>query len=332
MKKRHNPEMERATAGSKVGRGVTWLRRGVDPGPALAACVFLGAVLLACAGPDKSTDIRFGASHAASIPYLDDCDDFGTNPLELDPDQPLNVLVHGCASSSARLQSVAGEFKAAGQQAVCFSYDERDTLDSSSVRLRQTLRLLESHQRSKQLTLLAHSMGGLVARHALVNTDPDTSMRFRLAAVSTPFSGIQASRDCGRKALHVLSLGISVGVCQIVTGSKWAEIHPGSEFTRAPGALPDHVTEHLQIVTDEEGSCRRWGANGECERADFVFSIEEQTNPAVDSDPRVTRVVAMVGHAEVIGLEGRPPVLLTRLLREHAILRQPTLISTVSIR
>lgn len=280
--------------------------------------------LPACAGSQKATVVRFGDEPGAPIAQLDDCDDFGTNPLEIDPEQPLTVLVHGCASSSARLHSLAAEFEASGQQAVCFSYDERQRLERSSEQLRDTLRQLESHQVNREFTVLAHSMGGLVARHALVGMESGSGARYRLAAVSTPFSGIRASQHCGSTALHVLSLGLTIAVCQTVTGSKWTEIPPGSEFTTHPGALPDQVAQHLQIVTDEAGSCRRWSDDGRCEADDFVFSIAEQTNRIVDSDPRVTRVVAKIGHAEVIGLEGRPPRVLAELLREYGLLRART--------
>jgi hypothetical protein len=206
---------------------------------------------------------------------------------------------------------------------VCFSYDERESLEASAAQLGDALRSLGAHQRNRDFTVLAHSMGGLVARRALVELEPGASQRFRLVAISTPFSGILASRDCGNLALHVLSLGVTAAVCQLVTGSKWSEIPPGSTFTRHPGVLPDNVLEHLQIVTDEAGSCRTRAANGACAQDDFVFSIGEQTNPLVDSDRRVTRVVARVGHSEVIGLEGRPPTLLVGLLREHAVLTAP---------
>jgi hypothetical protein len=284
------------------------------------ACAFLALVASACAGSPNASLVPFGEEPGASIPQLDNCDDFGTNPLDLEPDEPINLLVHGCAASSARLNTLAAEFEAAGQQAVCFSYDERNRLEASSVQLQSVLRILERHQRSDEITILAHSMGGLVARHALVHLEGDSPMRFRLVAVSSPFMGIRSSRHCGNTALHVLTLGITVGVCQAVTGSKWTEIHPGSEFTSQPGRLPDHVVEHLQVVTDEVGSCRRWSESGECEQDDFVFTIAEQTNRSVDSDPRVRRVVAKVGHAEVIGVAGRRPDVLAGILREHGIL------------
>ena len=120
--------------------------------------------------------------------------------------------------------------------------------------------------------------------------------------------------------MHVLSLGITAAICQGITGSKWREIHPAADLVTRPGPLTGNVVEHLKIVTDETGTCRRSGVDGRCVEDDFVFAIDEQRNQALLNDARVTEVVMNAGHAGVVGTEGRPPDQLVELLQKHAVM------------
>ena len=120
--------------------------------------------------------------------------------------------------------------------------------------------------------------------------------------------------------MHVLSLGITAAICHGITGSKWREIHPQAELVTSPGGLVENVREHLMIVTDETGTCRRSSDDGSCLEDDFVFHVDEQRNPILLKDPRVTEVVMAAGHGAVVGTENRPPHDLVRLLQEHEVM------------
>ena len=297
-------------------RGAPWLRN--------AGILALAIHCVAC-GRAPTMAVLVGSRPLTRIPAVDDCDDFGTSPLELDPNRPLTVLVHGCTASSGQYRPLASVFETHGHQTSCFSYDDRDRIDTSSGQLIESLDALSSMLDGQPITVIGHSQGGLVARRALVGNRqdgrrPPARGRYRLVTVSSPLNGIRASEHCGMESLHVLAFGLTYGICMAITGDSWEDIHPRSELVRRPGVLASNVVEYVRVVTDERDTCRRYGADGRCRQDDYVFSLEEQRNPHVDSDPRVTNVQIRAGHANVIGRPGVPPTELIRVFREHQIL------------
>lgn len=247
--------------------------------------------------------------------------------VTLDPAKPITILVHGCNSSAGRFRTLSGVFEAHGQQVACFNYDDRDWLDSVSHRLGEVLELLEEKLEPGQITIFGHSQGGLVARRALIRDRNDPvrttpGFSYRLVTVSTPFGGIDSSADCGRVWIHLLSLSVTVGVCQAIAGNKWTEIYPWADFMEHPGVLLDEVSSHLKIVTDERGECRTFDEAGRCAQDDFVFSAAEQHGKAVDADDRVVEVTLKAGHSAVVGEEGRPPMQLIVVLQQQNVLAE----------
>lgn len=232
----------------------------------------------------------------------------------------MTVLVHGCNSSAAKFGTLADVFALYGQQAICFSYDYRDSMESSALELERSLLALNSQFRPAEVTVIAHSQGGLVARAALRHDDSSESGSHvsRLVTISTPFAGIESSSHCGLMALHVLSFGITVGICQAIAGRKWTEIYPGSPFIDEPGQLGSSVNSHLMVITDEQGACLRV-KDGKCAETDFVFSLEEQEAAQV-MDSRTTSHRVRAGHVEIVGEQGLPPHKLIGLLQHHGVL------------
>jgi hypothetical protein len=116
----------------------------------------------------------------------------------------------------------------------------------------------------------------------------------------------------------VLGLGITVAVCEAITGDEWTEIYPGSAFMASPGTLQPSVGEYVKVVTDEQGACRREGEGGRCAESDYVFAPREQYNAAVDGDRRATGVQVRAGHVEIVGERGTPPTKLLDVLEGAA--------------
>jgi hypothetical protein len=250
------------------------------------------------------------------------CEAGGRDVFELDPARPVTLLVHGCNSSGERFKTLAQVFEANHQQAICFSYNDRDFLNTSATQLAAAITALQQRLQPGELTILGHSQGGLIARRALQADLPRplvtrAGFTFRLVTVSAPFGGIASSADCGRVWLHVLSLSATVVACLAITGNKWVEIPPGSAFmtNQAPVA-----TRHLQIVSDERGSCRVQRPDGSCATSDFVFGLAEQSSPRLAADPLVTVVTLRAGHAAIVGENGVPPLQLLEALQRHGVL------------
>ena len=288
----------------------------------------LSATLAAgCCGASLSTApaIQVGAEKpGAPIPGLAVCDRSSGGILHLAPSRPLTLFVHGCKDSGGRFRELAQVFEAHGQQTACFNYDHRSSLERSSGELVTTIEALKARLPKGRVTVLAHSQGGLVARRAFIREREDAlrhddGWSYRLLTVSAPFGGIKASSDCRKTWLHVVTLGVTVAVCNLIAGSNWDEIPPGSGFMTRPGSLVPEVDAVLKVVTDERGACQ--SPDGAC-KSDFVFSVGEQQNAAVDGDKRLEAVEVRAGHVEIVGGDGKVPAKLIALLQERGILAQ----------
>ncbi|KPK49955.1 MAG: hydrolase [Thiotrichales bacterium SG8_50] len=258
------------------------------------------------------------------ISGLGPCTDAADRSVHLNSHQPVTVLVHGCKGSAGRFRSLAQLYAFHGQQAVCFSYDDRASLVHSSDELVTALEELSGHMQNRQLSVLGHSMGGLVARKALERTRPDPWQRddvnLKLLTISAPFAGIGIAEHCGYKTAHWLTLGIVPAICMAITGDNWYEITSASEFIRRPGPLLPSVQRYLKIVTDERDTCRRRGENGRCVASDYVFSLDEQYQPLIDSAPQLINVEVDAGHVEIVGDKNIIPRKLLAILQEQNML------------
>jgi pimeloyl-ACP methyl ester carboxylesterase len=245
----------------------------------------------------------------------------GEARVALDPERPLAILVHGAHGSHDGFAMLAEAFRASGQQAVCFRYDTRASLLQSAARLRGAVKMLATVLQGRQILLIGHSQGGLVARAALARSErPLPSGAYRLVTVSSPFAGINVARSCGSLPYHLVSFGVSYAVCRAISGDSWNQIHPGAAMVRAPSRLDAAVAGHLLVVTDERDTCRRYSADGlHCLQDDYVFSIGEQHNARIERDRRVVTAPIAAGHVEVVGAQGSPRKLI-EALQQHGLL------------
>lgn len=261
---------------------------------------------------------------ALSIPRLGPCTDSPDRTLRFNSNHPVTVLVHGCNGSAGHFRALAQLYAFHGQQAVCFSYDDRDSLMVSSRQLIGALDELAGHVRGRDITVIGHSMGGLVARKALEaeraglwrSADP----RLRLATVSAPLSGIAVASTCGVAAVHWLSLGAVPGMCWMITGDNWFEITKHSDFIRRPGPLLPSVQRYLKVVTDERDTCRRRSVDGSCFESDFIFTLAEQYHPVIDRYAQLTNVEVGAGHVEIVGYKDVAPRKLLEILQRENLL------------
>jgi len=258
------------------------------------------------------------------IPSLGPCVDQADRRLFLDPNRPVTVLVHGCNGSAGRFQALAEVFAFHGQQAIGFTYNDRDSLATSAGQLARALETLAAAMHCQDFTVIGHSQGGLIARKALVMDGPPLmragGLRIRLVTISAPFAGIFAARHCGSPVARAVSLGMVVPICWIVTGDKWRDITYLSPFITAPGTLLPQVESHLKIETDERGTCRRTSADGQCAESDLVFSLDEQRQAAVDSARGERTLTVKAGHVEIAGDFNVVPVKLIGILQQEGLL------------
>ncbi|MED5620410.1 esterase/lipase family protein [Ideonella sp. BN130291] len=310
-------------------------RRALPPGLArwrvLGPLLLAAAVLASCAAaPPADPELQSIAPGALpladitlSIPGLGPCTDNPDRRLSLNSREPVNVLVHGCFGSSGRFRGLAQVLAFHGQQTACFTYNDRDSLMRSSGQLVAALDQLGRAMESRQLTVIGHSQGALIARSALVSDRPDPmrelGLQLRLVTVSGPFAGIAAAEQCGNPVTRALTLGLIGPMCRLITGDKWSEITAHSAFIQQPGRLAAQVRGYLKVMTDERGTCRRY--EGErCTESDEIFSLDEQRHPVIDDDPLAEVLEVGAGHVEIVGDERVAPVKLIALLQRHGVL------------
>jgi pimeloyl-ACP methyl ester carboxylesterase len=295
-----------------------------------AALLATLCLLAGCATPDTvvAPDLVAGRlptpDTRLNIAGLGPCTDNPDRTLRLDASQPVHVLVHGCYGSSGQFRALAQVLAFHGQQSACFTYDDRAKLTDSAVGLRGALTQLAEQSRVPEITLIGHSQGALIARKSLTEDLatplPGRPVDLRLVTVSGPFAGIESARTCGQTWLHALSLGLLPLSCYVATGPKWSDITFSSRFIREPGGLAQPVARYLKIDTDERDTCRRT-EGGRCVESDDIFSIDEQRNPAVEADARMTRVLVNAGHVEIVGDKQVAPTKLIAVLQEQGVLR-----------
>jgi pimeloyl-ACP methyl ester carboxylesterase len=297
--------------------------------------VFTGFLLLCLAGcatsspytPDPrplETGKLPRPDFAVTISGLGPCTDQSDPTLHLNSHEPVTVLVHGCKGSAGKFRTMAQLYAFHGQQAVCFSYNDHDSLVDASGQLIHALDTLESRMQNHDVTVIGHSMGGLVARKALISGRPDSLRRddidLKLVTVSAPFGGIRSAEPCGWPGVGWWSLGTIIAACRLITGDNWYQITSASNFIRQPGPLLPAVQKYLKVVTDERDTCRRADAHGRCIESDFVFTLDEQYQPRVDTGARMINVEVGAGHVEIVGENHVPPRKLLRVLQDNGLL------------
>ena len=289
----------------------------------LAGCAIFTAPYMPDSHPLESGRLPL-ADAEVNIPQLGPCTDSPDRTLRFNSSYPVTVLVHGCKGSAGHFRSMAQLFAFHGQQAVCFSYDDRDSLVHSSGQLISALDGLAGHLRDRRITVIGHSMGGLVARKALesdrggewLNADAN----IKLVTVSAPLAGIAAAKPCGSRLLHWLSMGAVPGVCWAITGDNWYEITSPSNFIQRPGPLLPSVQRYLKVVTDERNTCRRKSESGACLESDYIFTLPEQYHAVIDSYPQLTNIQVQAGHVEIVGYKQTAPRKLLAILQQEGML------------
>ena len=259
-----------------------------------------------------------------SVSNLSSCTDADEDSIQIDSKSPITVLVHGCNGSAGRFRSLAQLYAFHGQQAVCYSYDDRDKLVDSAEKLAAALGKLANATNNQELSILGHSMGGLIARKALDSDDKifntSSDRKLELITVSAPFAGIAAAKYCGDRSLHWLSLGVVPGICWLITGDNWYEITSSSNFITYPKPMLASVQRHLKVVTNEKDACRLQSKDGKCIESDDIFELPEQYQPAIDNGPKVVGVQVDAGHVEIIGNKQVAPRKLISILQEYGML------------
>jgi len=277
---------------------------------------WLTLLLTACGGATPGSLVL--PPDTEPVPGVASCTEDGDDTL--DPDLPLVLLVHGNRSTRYRFAAFAGALAEHDRQVLCYRWDQKGRLSTAASDLAGALEALDG--RTPALTVLGHSLGGLIARRSLVEAELDHFVD--LVTVATPFAGVASARTCSRGWARAFSFGAVAALCRRFTrGAMWRDFHPGASFILEPGTLGPRVQRHLHVITDERFTCRTRCASGRCAQDDFVFRTTEQETRYV-GDPRLEEAPLAAGHGRVVGDRESVPSGLLELLRDYQILPEPS--------
>jgi pimeloyl-ACP methyl ester carboxylesterase len=224
------------------------------------------------------------ATQVVRVAGLRPCNDGAERALTIDPASRSTSWCMAATGPPGSFHALAEVLAFHGQQSACLAYNDRDSLMVSSGQLAHAVDTLALHLNTPQITVIGHSMGGLVARKALVADRPEA----RAHHADRPASGDGLGavfRHCRGAhvrgaALRVATLGLNDLVCWLISGDNWYEITSASDFIQKPGSLAAQVSRHLKVVTDERDSCRRRSDNGRCIEERLHFQPERTAAPA----------------------------------------------------
>jgi pimeloyl-ACP methyl ester carboxylesterase len=203
---------------------------------------------------------------------------------------PLAVVVHGINPTAGQLDPLADSLVRRGYRVLQFHYDDGQDLDRSATELGALVRTHLTSAPSPHLTVVAHSMGGLVSRRALTEGHPaglaSLGLRTRLVTVASPFGGF--------KSANWARFDLGIGP------ASHDDLGTRSRFIRHPGALGPDVVHH-KLETDETG---RTVLDGERRVKDDVVGPKRQRNEVIDAAAAERHVIPR-GHVEVVNDGGQ---------------------------
>lgn len=180
------------------------------------------------------------------------------------------ILVHGLDEMGTIWSDMAPALKEDGHAVMKFSYPNDQAISRSAILFRQQLKWLRERG-TKEVSLVAHSMGGLVCRDALTrpNAYPGPMPKVkRLITLGTPNHGAPLAmfRHVAEWREHLLRLGRGEGdgLAPILDGMGEAaeDLSPESEYLKELNArpLPDvHMTIVAGRLDQNEGASEEEG-------------------------------------------------------------------------
>lgn len=151
------------------------------------------------------------------------------------PDRIPVLFVHGIQGAPANFEPLIANLDLTKYQAWYFSYPSGLRLNMVAHSLHQFLDIVQRNYQFQSLHIVAHSMGGLVARGALNGclSDNDCDFVTSLTTISTPWNGVASAKAGVEWAPTVVPV--------------WRDMDPDSEFvvTLFDRPLPSEIPHKL---------------------------------------------------------------------------------------
>lgn len=175
-------------------------------------------------------------------------------PDRLEPAKQTMLLVHGLFSIQGDLDRLQSACDAAGLQTLTFNYPNDGPVAWSGDLLRNDLQRFAKQHPNVKLAIIAHSMGGLVVRHALEAGDANFPGISDVFFLGTPHQGSALAIDSEPLKLifsPVLPKSSLIHDLQNGLGEARVDLTPGSRFLSDLNSRrrPDEIQYHVAIGT-----------------------------------------------------------------------------------
>jgi len=138
--------------------------------------IFRGAVMNWLDSSGNRTKTKFGI-------------DLDEKSLAAPAEKPLVIVIHGYNSSPQRMTVFSDLVRAAGYPYGTFCYPNDQAIVDSAALLSSELKKLAARFPTRRIALLTHSMGGLVARATIENSETDPGNVSQLIMIAPPSHG-----------------------------------------------------------------------------------------------------------------------------------------------
>jgi pimeloyl-ACP methyl ester carboxylesterase len=175
------------------------------------------------------------------------------------------LLVHGAAGSPQDWRYFIKAMDRSRYQPWIFHYPSGARLNTLSLFLRKKLYDLDQKYNFEQLYVVAHSMGGLVSRSALIEPDRHNRAVKLFVSISTPWGGEQMAKTGVEKSPAVIP--------------SWKDVKPDSDFIRNVFAkkIPEKMRYYLLFGHKGGGSFFR-------QNNDNTVTLESMLDPRAQAD------------------------------------------------
>lgn len=185
-----------------------------------------------------------------------------TEPWDSSVNKPLLLLVHGINGSPKNFASLLELLDTSEFRVALYHYPSGMSIDDSAYILSQTINDMLIRQPQQDYLVVAHSMGGLVAKrfiHMQARAGQSSALR-QFVSMSSPWLGHK-----------VAETGLEYAP---VVAPVWEDIAPSSEFIRLLGdfQLPEHID--YTLLFSHKGNSLMQG-----EPNDGVVALKSQLDP-----------------------------------------------------
>ncbi|NQV24731.1 MAG: alpha/beta fold hydrolase [Rhodopirellula sp.] len=218
-------------------------------------------------------------------------------PENFDPQRRSVLLIHGLEASLTDLQGLSRACQRSGLQTLLFDYPNDGPVAVSGRRLHAELTQLAQQNPQLRIAIVAHSMGGLVAREALENGRPALTCVTDVFLLGTPHRGSALSRGQPWLELVFQSDAESSAAWASVRdglGEAAQDLKPGSFFLQTLDARrrPAGMRYHVAIGTRGFVDARRL--------AELRRSLDERLQLRGASDLQRARLAGFLDQADAL--------------------------------